>query len=86
MPQTGSKSDQPEGHTRHETSTAIPCTCEYHAQVLASNNDAHTKGLDPMDRFFAEGPGEQSALFVRSDTGELSTAKGCTCQGTVDTA
>lgn len=38
-----------------------------------------TKDRNAMDRFLAEGPAEQSALFIRSDTGELSTNKGCTC-------
>lgn len=32
-----------------------------------------------MQRFLAEDASEQSALFRRADTGELSTSKGCTC-------
>lgn len=36
-------------------------------------------GQTPMDRFLAEGPTEQSALFNRPDTGRLSTSRGCTC-------
>ena len=40
----------------------------------------HTgRGLDPMNRFLAEGPGEQHALFNRADTQEPSTFRGCTC-------
>jgi hypothetical protein len=33
-----------------------------------------------MGRFLAEGPAEQSALFLRWDNGELSITKGCTCE------
>jgi len=40
-----------------------------------------TKGVSPMERFLAEGPDEQSALFIRADTGKLSINKGCTCKG-----
>lgn len=32
-----------------------------------------------MDRFLSEGVSEQSALFRRPDTGQLSTNKGCLC-------
>jgi hypothetical protein len=38
-----------------------------------------TVGMHPMDRFLAEGPTEQSALFIREDSGELSIKKDCTC-------
>jgi hypothetical protein len=34
---------------------------------------------DPMGRFLGEGPGEQPAVFIRDDTGEVSLFKGCTC-------
>lgn len=32
-----------------------------------------------MSRFLAEGPDEQSALFIRQDTGEASTKRVCIC-------
>jgi len=33
-----------------------------------------------MNRFLAESPNEQSALFTREDTNTLSTFKGCLCK------
>jgi hypothetical protein len=36
--------------------------------------------MTPMERFLTEGPAEQSALFLQEDSGELSIAKGCTCE------
>ncbi|KAF2250293.1 hypothetical protein BU26DRAFT_518703 [Trematosphaeria pertusa] len=61
--------------------TAGPHSCPYHANVLAMNSNTTSKGLTPMQRFLSEGATEQSALFVRPDTGELSISKGCTCGG-----
>jgi hypothetical protein len=60
------------------TTTTASQACPYHSRV-PMNTGGQPKGLSPMDRFLAEGPTEQSALFIRSDTGELSTNKGCTC-------
>jgi hypothetical protein len=50
---------------------------------MASN--ATTTDMNPMARFLAEEPAEQGALFIRTDTGELSIAKGCTCGDDVRT-
>jgi hypothetical protein len=36
--------------------------------------------MTAMERFLAEGPAEQSAVFLREDSGEPSIAKGCTCE------
>jgi hypothetical protein len=33
-----------------------------------------------MTRWLAEGPSDQSALFVRPDNGNLSTSKHCECE------
>jgi hypothetical protein len=52
-------------------------------RVLAMPNSP-AKLLTPMKRFLAEGPAEQSALFVRSDTDQLSTTKGCTWEPPLD--
>lgn len=35
--------------------------------------------LDPMSRYLNEGPAQQHAVFIRPDTGNFSTARGCTC-------
>ncbi len=55
-------------------------TCSYHARALLIDNDTNTPDLGLMDRFLAEGPAEQSALFIRADTGQLSIHKDCTCE------
>ena len=36
-------------------------------------------GMDPLDRYLSEGPSEQYAVHIRSDTAMLSTNKGCRC-------
>ena len=46
---------------------------------MASAQSSRGQGLSPMDRFMAEGPSEQSALFNRADTGKSSTWRECTC-------
>ncbi|KAF1955044.1 hypothetical protein CC80DRAFT_110908 [Byssothecium circinans] len=60
--------------------TPTATTCPYHAKVLSGAHEGTTTNLDPMRRFLAEGPTEQSALFVRPDNGQLSTSKGCICK------
>lgn len=67
------------------SATTINQACPYHAQLLVMGGNAHLNGLHPMDRFLAEGPSEQSALFIRADTGRLSTNKGCICKEVVNT-
>jgi hypothetical protein len=47
--------------------------------------NATTTNMNPMERFLVEGPAEQGTLFIRTDTGELSIAKGCTCGNDVRT-
>ncbi|KAF2027392.1 hypothetical protein EK21DRAFT_39469, partial [Setomelanomma holmii] len=54
--------------------------CEHHLRIIDMSSIEVKKDLDPMERFLAEGPTEQSTLFIRWDTGELSTSKGCTCE------
>jgi hypothetical protein len=49
--------------------------CGYHGTLTHDNN----KGLNPMEKFLAEGASEQYAVFIRPDTGELSISKRCTC-------
>lgn len=56
--------------------------CPYHGSIvqMRSNGGGQShQDMSPMDRFLAEGPGQQYALFVRPDNGQLSTSKGCTC-------
>lgn len=54
--------------------------CPFHGPILQmSAHHSQGQGLDPMSRFLAEGPSEQHALFIRADTGALSTSRGCTC-------
>jgi hypothetical protein len=59
--------------------------CPYHIKLLAMKSNANTKNMTPMERFLAEGSAEQSAVFLREDTGELSIAKGCTCELDIST-
>jgi hypothetical protein len=66
--------------SQSSTATMMPHACRHHTRVLMMGPNGHGKDLKPMDRFLAEGPTEQSAVFIRSDTGELSTKKGCTCR------
>jgi hypothetical protein len=72
--------DQTKQSSHTSTATTLLRACPYHTQVLIMGSNGHKKDLKPMDRFLAEGPADQSALFIRSDTGELSTNKGCTCR------
>ncbi|OCL06392.1 hypothetical protein AOQ84DRAFT_78219 [Glonium stellatum] len=56
-------------------------SCSYHGPVLQllpvhNNSD---KNLNAMERFMKEGPSDQYALHIRSDNGQLSTSKGCSC-------
>ena len=43
-----------------------------------------SKGFKPMDRFMTESAAEQASLFVRPDTGRLSTSKDCCCKAFVE--
>ncbi|KAH7070195.1 hypothetical protein FB567DRAFT_633846 [Paraphoma chrysanthemicola] len=61
------------------TSTTSAPTCTYHLQIIIASDAQINNNLNPMDRFLAEGPNEQSALFIRDDNDQLSTTKGCTC-------
>ncbi|CAN9286898.1 unnamed protein product [Alternaria alternata] len=54
--------------------------CPYHISVLSSASKTCARNMNPMDRFLAEGPAEQSAMFIRHDNGEPSTKRNCTCQ------
>lgn len=58
------------------TASTQPAPCPYHSTVL----QPQSQGRAPLDRFLAERPGEQSALFNRADTGQTSLARPCTCQ------
>jgi hypothetical protein len=53
--------------------------CSYHKAILNMEIISENVGVHPMDKFLGEGSGEQSAVFIRNDTGELSLAKVCTC-------
>lgn len=56
--------------------------CLFHGSILqiSSAHQSQGYGLGPMSRFLAEGPSEQYAVFIRADTGALSTSRGCTCR------
>ena len=55
--------------------------CPYHGSILQGRpaDPRSGQGPGPMDRYLAEGPSEQHAMFYRADTGELSTTRGCQC-------
>ena len=56
--------------------------CPFHGPILQVFPTPYRQGqgLDPMARFLGEGPSQQHAMFVRPDTGKLSTSRGCTCR------
>lgn len=60
--------------------------CLFHGSILqmSSAHRSQGYGLDPMSRFLAEGPSEQYAVFIRADTGALSTSRGCTCRAVLN--
>lgn len=55
--------------------------CPYHSAIFENTlkGGKNGRGLNPMERFVEEGPEQQHAVFIRADTGELSTARCCTC-------
>ena len=55
-----------------------PQLCPWHTQQIAYANQRGT-GLDPMNRYMAEGASEQSAIYHGAHKGTLSTTKTCTC-------
>ncbi|GME51354.1 hypothetical protein GTA08_BOTSDO05067 [Neofusicoccum parvum] len=72
--------------TTAATVTSQPTPCPYHNPILQLQPHAGTiygygQGQTGLDRFMAEGPGEQYALFNRGDNGQTSLARGCTCAG-----
>ncbi|KAL1634903.1 hypothetical protein SLS56_001984 [Neofusicoccum ribis] len=72
--------------TTAATATSQPTPCPYHNPILQLQPHAGTiygygQGQTGLDRFMAEGPGEQYALFNRGDNGQTSLARGCTCAG-----
>lgn len=82
-------------HNTHHASTTVhnvathPAPCPYHNPILQLQPASHTtyastKSQNPLDRFLAEGSGEQSALYNRSDNGQTSLARGCTCGHTLE--
>jgi hypothetical protein len=54
-------------------------TCPYHWAVVDMVRDGHHHDTSPMRRFLGEAAYEQSSLFIRNDTGKLSTGRYCTC-------
>ncbi|PVH95957.1 hypothetical protein DM02DRAFT_659681 [Periconia macrospinosa] len=77
--QTSTNETQQSSNTTTTTTTPVQNPCPYHTGVLSMKNDTELRGLTPMQRFLAEGPTEQGALFILPDTGKLSIDKGCTC-------
>jgi hypothetical protein len=54
--------------------------CAYHDTVLKMHPSRITElNMGVFDRFMAHNAGEQYALFIRPDNGELSTFRSCTC-------
>jgi hypothetical protein len=57
--------------------------CPYHSQAvqMLGAKASQRRVLKPMDRFMAEGPDEQYAVFLRPDTVKLSISRDCICKG-----
>lgn len=53
--------------------------CRYHNSLFSNltKNSEGNKGI--MDRFLAEGPQKEPAVFIRPDTDKPSIDKACTC-------
>ena len=59
--------------------------CPSHGLLFHASPDARLQmGPSPMDRYLMEGPASQHALFVRPDTGKLSTMRACTCRARIE--
>ncbi|KAH8702801.1 hypothetical protein GQ44DRAFT_664553 [Phaeosphaeriaceae sp. PMI808] len=80
MSQQGTSSNV--AYPSQQSSADTITLCSYHASIISTTPNTQAKGINPMDRFLAEGPAEQSALFVRPDNGKLSTSRMCTCKKT----
>lgn len=60
-------------------------SCPAHGLSFHSFPDPRVQtGPSPMERYLEEGPAAQHALFVRADTGRLSTVRDCTCRAHID--
>src|SRR6266487_3591003 len=72
-----SETKQPEHGIQSSTEAQ---RCPYHRSILHLEPPTVSRyELSPMGRFLAESPSEQSSLFLRPDTGKLSTSKECLC-------
>lgn len=56
--------------------------CPYHGPLLQlrPEREGVGKGVSPMERFVMKTHGSEPAVFLRSDTRQPSTQKGCTCR------
>ncbi|EKG19402.1 hypothetical protein MPH_03265 [Macrophomina phaseolina MS6] len=78
-----SASASPSGYYPSQNSAVHTTTCSYHKPLLQLQTHtpiyASTISHDPLSRFLAEGPSEQSALYIQSDNGNTSLTRNCTC-------
>lgn len=62
-----------------QTVSDVTGDCPYHGPLLCLHNAlVETSDQSPMERFLAEGSGEQPFLCIKLD-GVLSISKTCTC-------
>lgn len=56
--------------------------CPYHGPLLQlqPEDKGAGKSASPMERFLTKTPGSEAAVFLRWDSGQLSTRKGCVCR------
>ena len=59
--------------------------CPSHGLFYHGSPDPRLQlGPSPMERYLEEGSAAQHALFVRADTGKLSTLRDCTCRARIE--
>jgi len=60
--------------------------CPYHGPILRLQvtQDNPKREIYPLDRLMCHSPGDQPALFIRPDNGQISIFKGCSCIDVMD--
>lgn len=68
-------------HDHHTARMEEALQCPYHGPILQGRptNARPNPGLDPMDRYVAEGPSERYAILHRPDPQRAATHNGCWC-------
>jgi hypothetical protein len=66
----------------NKSDTELPCACRYQQPYLTDTNSIDESSV--VEKFMAEGPSEQYAVFIDPTTGLLSISRPCICGASVD--